>query len=266
MSDIPATWAKVKIEDLFEFSYGKALSKSNRRSAGRVPVYGSNGITGYHDEPLIDGPCILVGRKGAAGKVSKALNGCWPIDTTYYVQVPCGLDFEFCFHLFQVQRFEKFEKSTAIPSLSRDDAYGQEIVVPPLPEQRRIVTKIEELFSELDKGIENLKQALAQLAVYRQALLKHAFEGKLTADWRAANADKLETPEQLLSRICAERKTRYEKQLAEWKAALQEWESGDHKESKPSNPRKPADAALLSAEELARLPELPTGWTWLRLV
>jgi len=55
----------------------------------------------------------------------------------------------------------------------------------PLAEQRRIVAKIDELFSELDKGIENLNQARAQLAVYRQALLKHAFEGKLTADWRA---------------------------------------------------------------------------------
>ncbi|SEQ23966.1 type I restriction enzyme, S subunit [Nitrosomonas ureae] len=54
----------------------------------------------------------------------------------------------------------------------------------PLKEQHRIVAKIEELFSELDKGIENLKTAQAQLKVYRQALLKHAFEGKLTAQWR----------------------------------------------------------------------------------
>ena len=62
-----------------------------------------------------------------------------------------------------------------------------QVPLPPLPEQRRIVAKIEELFSELDEGIENLKRAREQLAVYRQALLKHAFEGKLTADWRAAH-------------------------------------------------------------------------------
>ncbi|HNO75477.1 MAG TPA: restriction endonuclease subunit S [Nitrosomonas mobilis] len=59
------------------------------------------------------------------------------------------------------------------------------IPLPPANEQHRIVAKIEELFSELDKGIENLKTARAQLKVYRQALLKHAFEGKLTAKWRA---------------------------------------------------------------------------------
>ena len=64
-----------------------------------------------------------------------------------------------------------------------------------LKQQRRIVAKIEELFSELDKGIENLKQARAQLAVYRQALLKHAFEGRLTANWRQTHAAQLGSTE-----------------------------------------------------------------------
>ena len=63
-----------------------------------------------------------------------------------------------------------------------------------LKEQHRIVAKVEELFSELDKGIESLKTAREQLNVYRQAVLKHAFEGKLTADWRERNKDSLETP------------------------------------------------------------------------
>ena len=63
------------------------------------------------------------------------------------------------------------------------------VVVAPLNEQRRIVAKIEELFSELDKGVESLKTARAQLNVYRQAVLKHAFEGKLTAQWRVARVD-----------------------------------------------------------------------------
>ena len=84
-----------------------------------------------------------------------------------------------------------------------------QISVFPLPQfslsrQRRIVAKIEELFSELDKGLENLRQARAQLAVYRQALLKHAFAGQLTAAWRATHAAQLESAAQLLSRIRAE--------------------------------------------------------------
>lgn len=55
------------------------------------------------------------------------------------------------------------------------------VKIPPVPEQERIVAKIEELFSELDNGVETLKKTKQQLAVYRQAVLKEAFEGKFTA-------------------------------------------------------------------------------------
>ncbi|MBK5970390.1 hypothetical protein CCR91_16925 [Thiorhodovibrio winogradskyi] len=67
---------------------------------------------------------------------------------------------------------------------SRNLARSVPLVAPPINEQRRIVAKIEELFSELDKGIESLKTARGQLKVYRLAVLKHAFDCKLTALWR----------------------------------------------------------------------------------
>ena len=79
------------------------------------------------------------------------------------------------------------------------------IPLPPLAEQKRIVAKIEELFSELDAGEESLRQARRQLGVYRQSLLKQAFEGKLTAPWRAQNPDLVESPDELLASIHAER-------------------------------------------------------------
>ena len=139
------------------------------------------------------------------------------------------------------------------------------VVVAPLNEQRRIVAKIEELFSELGKGVENLKTARAQLNVYRQAVLKHAFEGKLTAQWREANKDKLETPEQLLARIKQEREARYEQQLQEWKAAVNVWEEGGKPSKKPSKPKKANELPPLTESELAELPRLPDGWGWVRL-
>ncbi len=128
-------------------------------------------------------------------------------------------------------------------------------VAPPANEQHRIVAKIEELFSELDAGIESLKTAQAQLKVYRQSLLKHAFVGKLTAQWREQNKDNLESAEALLARIQTERTKRYQQQLKEWEAA-----------GKPgSKPKAPKPLPPLTAEELAELPELPEGWAWVSL-
>ncbi|MFM7787783.1 MAG: restriction endonuclease subunit S, partial [Microcystis panniformis] len=94
------------------------------------------------------------------------------------------------------------------------------IPLPPLPEQHRIVEKIEELFSELDDGVASLKKALEQLKTYRQAVLKWAFEGKLTEKWRNTHQDSLEDADTLLEQIKAERKRHYQQQLEDWKQAL----------------------------------------------
>lgn len=141
----------------------------------------------------------------------------------------------------------------------------REIPLPPADEQQRIVAKLDELFSELNKGVENLCTAQQQLKVYRQALLKHAFEGKLTAEWRAQNPDKLESAEKLLARIQQEREARYQQQLVEWQEAQQAWEASGKTGSKPAKPKAPKILPALTAEELAGFPKLPKGWAWARL-
>jgi type I restriction enzyme S subunit len=110
------------------------------------------------------------------------------------------------------------------------------IPLPPLPEQHRIVAKIEELFTRLDVGVEALKKVKAQLKRYRQAVLKHAFEGKLTAEWREAHKDQLEPASVLLERIKQDR---------------QKTSKGKYKEPPPL--------------DTSALPELPKGWVWTRL-
>lgn len=145
--------------------------------------------------------------------------------------------------------------SNNLRNLKFNDYLQIEIPTPPLNEQHRIVAKIEELFSELDQGIDNLKTAQAQLKVYRQALLKHAFEGKLTAEWRAQNADKLESASALQQRIQHAREQRYQQQLAEWQANGKQG----------SKPKTPKPITPLTEEELADLAELPEGWGWVKL-
>jgi type I restriction enzyme S subunit len=119
------------------------------------------------------------------------------------------------------------------------------------------VAKIEELFSELDNGIAALKTAREQLKVYRQAVLKNAFEGKLTAQWRKDNADKLESPEQLLARIQTERETRYQQQLDEWKQAVKHWETNGQQGKKPTRPAKLKQLETVTDADF----EKPMNWS-----
>ena len=151
----------------------------------------------------------------------------------------------------------------AVPNVNATKLKAIPIPVPPAREQQRIVAKIEELLSELDKGIDSLKTARAQLNVYRQAVLKHAFEGKLTAQWREQNKDKLEKPEQMLARIKRERAAHYERQLQEWQTAVNVWDKKGRPGKKPSKPKKINNIApLASMKELTKLPE---GWAWASL-
>ncbi len=136
------------------------------------------------------------------------------------------------------------------------------IPLPPSNEQQRIVAKLEELLSELDKGIESFKTAREQLTVYRQAVLKHAFEGKLTEEWRKKNAGELEPAETVLKKIKAEREQRCQQQLDKWKLAVKAWEASDKEGKKPTKPGKPKELPPLTEEELAGLPELPEGYLY----
>lgn len=142
---------------------------------------------------------------------------------------------------------------------------AEKLPLPPKKEQHRIVAKIEELFSELDKGIESLKTAQQQLKVYRQALLKHAFEGKLTEQWRCDNPDKLESAEQLLERIKQERETRYQQQLEEWKAAVKAWEEKGKEGKKPSKPKKAKVLEELSDKQRSSFGTLPESWALVKI-
>jgi type I restriction enzyme S subunit len=114
--------------------------------------------------------------------------------------------------------------------------------LPPLPEQRAIVSKIEELFSELDNGIANLKLAQGQLKVYRQAVLKKAFEGELTREWREQQTD-LPDAKDLLEQIRNEREDA----------------------SKVSGKKLKTINSLTEAE-LVELPKLARGWCWAKNV
>ena len=97
-----STYDMVPFREVCTLEYGASLPKRDR-AAGPFPVMGSNGISDYHSEYLIEGPAIVVGRKGSAGEVSYVESNCFPIDTTYYVSIvnPERTDLRYLYHLLK---------------------------------------------------------------------------------------------------------------------------------------------------------------------
>ena len=150
----------------------------------------------------------------------------------------------FLLYYFQSNSFklqiENNISETLQPNLSPKKLSDFLLPLPPLPEQRAIVSKIELLFSELDNGIANLKLAQEQLKVYRQAVLKKAFEGELTKKWREQQTD-LPDAEDLLEQI-----------------------RRDREEAAKVSTKKIKAVKPLTEDELAELPRIPEKWRWVK--
>ena len=150
------------IGELAPFSYGKGLPKSKRVS-GDIPVYGSNGIIGYHNEPLTHGPTIVVGRKGTVGALRLSQTPCWPIDTTFFIEFE-ELDMaRFIYYVLSKVGLEQMNSDSAVPGLNRDAAHAQRLSLP----NEDFWLPIAGVLGTLDDKIEQNRQtaqALEQLA------------------------------------------------------------------------------------------------------
>ncbi|PRE03194.1 restriction endonuclease subunit S [Burkholderia multivorans] len=170
MSTLPQGWSRATLGNLVQFTYGKALP-SHARSGTGFPVFGSNGVVGFHETPLTKGPTIIVGRKGSVGEVHFSTDPCSPIDTTYYIDQFYGMPERYWFHLLKMLNLGNLNKSTAIPGLNRDDAYRLEISVPPLLEQSRIAERLDAVLARVDSARTKLERVPLLLKRFRQAVL-----------------------------------------------------------------------------------------------
>ena len=154
------------------------------------------------------------------------------------------------------QLAEKYASGTTFKELSGKSFSILPIPLPPHKEQKRIVERIEELFSDIDQGVESLKTAQKQLKVYRQAVLKWAFEGKLTEAWRKQHQSTLKTGEALLAQIKAERENLYQQQLAEWETAVKEWEAIGKVGKKPAKPQALKEIQPLAQADISNFSQI----------
>ena len=313
--NMPKSWVQATISDLGRVvSGGTPSTKENSYWGGNISWISPSDLTGYSNKHIIKGAKSITqdGLKNSSAAImpagsihfsSRAPIGYTVISSTdmttnqgFKSLVPAqGVFNEYIYYYFKSakQLAESKATGTTFKEISGAAFSKLPVPLPPTNEQHRIVAKIEELFSELDKGIENLKTAQAQLKVYRQALLKHAFEGKLTAQWRAErhakqsvapakagaqplnDMDSRPTPSRGLALRGNDEveggndkplesadtllKRIQQERAQRYQQQLADWEASGKQGSKPKPPK---SLPPLTAEELAELPELPEGWGW----
>jgi type I restriction enzyme S subunit len=170
-SDTAFAWPLVKMEEVVTLHYGKALTDTNRRP-GNVPVYGTNGRTGWHDVHLATGPTVILGRKGMGNLgIEWCPNPFWVIDTAYYTSFSTKIDPKFFYYFTRFVGLNHLKDGTSNPSLTRDMFSCQTIPLPPLDEQRNISA----IFSRLDDKIDLNRRMNETLEAMARALFKSWF-------------------------------------------------------------------------------------------
>lgn len=149
---------------LLSLEYGAALPAERRAGYG-FPVFGSNGEVGRHDRPLVEGPGIIVGRKGSVGKICWSDQSFWPIDTTYWVKCATN-DRRWLFWLLSRLPLSELDSSTGVPGLNRNDVYELNVFEPPSAEKARLAT----ILDSLDTTIRQTEAIIEKLQQVKQGL------------------------------------------------------------------------------------------------
>lgn len=170
-----AGWTVVKLGDIAPLTYGKSLVAS-KRIPGDVPVYSSAGLIDSHNESIIDGQNIIIGRKGTIGSITWSEGPAYPIDTTFYTAGTEKVNIKYLYYLLKTYKFSEMNTDSAVPGLNRVTFESQEAVLPPLEEQERIAG----ILGSLDDKIEANTRLIQTIKDYMATLYKaEAKNGKV---------------------------------------------------------------------------------------
>lgn len=283
--DLPAGWTNLKLKEIGEIVGGGTPSTKNEEYfGGEIPWIRPSDLSNYHEKFIGNGDrnitkkgldnssakllpkgSLLFSSRAPIGYVAIAKNEV-TTNQGFRSIIPSKKVYnQYLYYYLKASKeiVERMAGGTTFKEISGSKLGNLWVPLPPIKTQHRIVEKIEELFSDLDNGIQNLKKARQQLETYRQAVLKAAFEGRLTKQWREQQED-LPIPEELKEQIEEERKRYREQQLEEWRQEVKEWEEAGEPGKKPRKPMKGRTFDPLD-EELEDLSKLPRQWDWIRI-
>ena len=280
---IPENWIWSTFGNVAELLRGVNYKKpdaSSEPAPGKLPVLRANNIgyglnfegLVYVPEKLIKkeqvikaGDIIIAMSSGSKHLVGKAAQATQDFKGSFgafcaNLRVTADIEPKYVAYYYSSQvnlkRISASSSGSNINNLKRENILDSPVPLAPPEQQKRIVAKIEELFSHIDAGIEALKKAKQLLKQYRQSVLKAAVTGELTKEWREANKGKLEPASKLLKRILKERRQKWEQQQLKQFKAKGKLPKDDKWKEKYKEPR-PADAENLQ--------EIPDEWVWVTL-
>ena len=172
LGEIPEGWTTGRVSDFLRLAYGKSLP-TKTRIPGDIPVYGSGGITGFHNAALIDGEAVIVGRKGTVGSLYWEQSPNYPIDTVFYVQPLAPLPF--CYHLLESLPLRDMNTDAAVPGLNRENVYRLQVVLPP----QVLIEKFSAIAGKLRRTVFNFQNENSSLTQLRDTLLPKLISGEL---------------------------------------------------------------------------------------
>jgi type I restriction enzyme S subunit len=167
----------LKLQRGFDLSVGE-------RKPGIYKVIASNGVVGYHDQAMVQGPGVTTGRSGTLGKVIYEENDFWPLNTTLFVSEFNGNDPLFAYYFLQHFRIERFGTGTGVPTLNRNDVHPIEISYPNINEQRQIA----EFMRLCDEEIELCAEHLAWIRRQKRGLMQQLLTGAVRVEVEEDNA------------------------------------------------------------------------------
>lgn len=168
----PEGWETKRVSDYLSLAYGRSLPAGKRRP-GVIPVFGSGGITGFHNDAVVNGPAIIVGRKGTVGSLFWEDRSCFPIDTVFFVQPEAPLPF--CYYLLESLPLRDMNTDAAVPGLNRENVYRLEVAAPPTA----LIAAFAGTASRLRETIAAVSRESETLAQLRDTLLPKLLSGEL---------------------------------------------------------------------------------------
>jgi len=163
------SWIEKSLGEILVLNYGKGLPEK-KRIKGEFPVYGSNGIVGWHNEPFVNHRGLIVGRKGSAGNVHFSSKPFCPIDTTFFVtDKDTQLNLIFLYYLLLHINLKRILGDVGVPGLNREMAYKETALFPPKKSEQQ---KIAHVLSKVQQAIEH-QERIIQLTTELKRTLMH---------------------------------------------------------------------------------------------